>query len=389
MSWANTARARTLFVLTLTIAGALGAKPASAQPSTSAPAGARGTVSLLVTGPDARVLEDTVRELLARLEVGVVTGAARANNLAAVDIQIDALGSAHVVVRSSNGSPLIDRIVPRDANAAIQREQIAHAVRGAVEAELLIDEERRARPPAATPEPAPAPPPAPPEPPPAPPPPPEPPPAPAVVAERPAAAEAPGTPARSASFAIDVSTFAGAGGVGDGAPAVARVGGAVAIASRSGLRPSLAVEALYAFPFTSGSDTLGARSNLVSLRALPGIEVLRRSWLAVEVAAGGGVDVLSVEPSSTNLPASALRSSTSRVDPVLAGGATGRIAIASDVTFLLTLASDVDLASRHYVFDDRGTRSTVLSPWSVRPTVLAGLSFTAFGEAPFARGGSR
>ena len=81
-----------------------------------------------------------------------------------------------------------------------------------------------------------------------------------------------------------------------------RVGGAAALAYRRGLRPSLGVSALYAFPFEVGSDTLGSRTKLVSARAVAAIEVFRGRSFAIEGGGGGGLDVLAVDPTSTILP---------------------------------------------------------------------------------------
>jgi hypothetical protein len=188
------------------------------------------------------------------------------------------------------------------------------------------------------------------------------------------------------SLAVDVSTVAGAGMFSSGVGPVARVGGFVAIASRRGVRPSVALGVLYGFPFEAGDDVLRSRATTVSLRAVPSLEVLRKSRFALDANAGLGLDILSVAPSSGVLPASALSEPSTRVEPMLEGGFTGRLALASDVVLTLSAAADIDLATRRYVFDDRGQRGTVFAPWTVRPMLLAGLSFTAFGEAPFSRG---
>lgn len=367
---------RALLAFALAAAALAGARPARAQPGAATEP--RRTVSVSVTGApeEARVLEDTIRELLARLQLTMVGREdSRAALLAKADVEIAPSGSARVVVRSATGATVLERDVPRDANAAIQREQIAHAVRVAAEAELLVEHDRVASreppsdPPAGAP-PAGAPPagateeapsPAPPS----------------------AAVERDRADAPASALAIELATFGGAGILGDGAGPVARVGGSVALASRRGLRPSLALGALYAFPFTSGSDTLTSRAHLVSARAMPAIELLRGSWIALDVAAGGGFDVLTVEPSSATLPLSALGEKTTRVDPIASASATARVALASDVVLTLSLVADVDPTTRRYVFEDRGARSEVLAPWTVRPTLLAGLSFTAHGEAPF------
>lgn len=372
-----------LAIAVATMAIASSPAPARAQPTGTTPP-PRRVVSVEIQGPadETPVLAATIRELLARLQLTTGgRGSASATVLAAVDVTIDGAGAAHVTVRSADGAIVVDRMIPRDANIAIQREQIAHAVHGAAEAELLIDEDRVAGSAAPVPEPPPdaAPPPAEPEPP-TPPPSPEPAkPAPVTVPDH----DRTRAPAEGRGLALDLSTLVGGGVVGDGAGLVARVGGTVTFASRRGLRPAITLGAFYAFPFSSGDDTVTSRSSLVSVRAMPSIEVLRRLPFAFEVSAGGGIDSLSVEPSSPTLPASALGAASTRIDPVVSGAVAARFAIASDVTLTLTLLGDVDLATRRYVFDDRGRQTSILSPWTVRPTLFAGLSFPVLGETPY------
>lgn len=359
--------------------------PATAQQNPTAPA-PRRAVSVAIKGPpeETRVLEDTIRELLARLQLTVIAAPTGGTSslLASVEVDMSSSAEAHVVVHGAAGTPVIDRVVTRGSTAAIQREQIAHAVRGAAEAELLADEDRVAGRAPPVPSPSPVPPPA--EPPPPPPPPPvETPPVVVAPVEPAPAKESPTPVVRSRALALDLATLAGAGLVARDAGPVARVGGAVVLASRGGWRPSIAFGVLYAFPFEAGSDTLASRARVLSFRLMPGIELLRSSRFALDVGGGGGIDILTVEPASKVLPASVLAETTTRGDPILSASITGRFALASDVVLTLTALSDFDLASRRYMFDDRGQRSEVLAPWSARPTLLAGLSFTALGSAPF------
>jgi hypothetical protein len=188
------------------------------------------------------------------------------------------------------------------------------------------------------------------------------------------------------SFAIDLSTVAGAGLIADGTGPVGRVGGAVALASRRGIHPSIALGALYALPFETGTSEVASRSRVLSFRALPAVQVLRTTRFTLGAGAGIGLDILSVEPSSNTLPAGWLGEGSTRVDTILTATVTGEIALASDVALVLVAMSDFDLASRHYVYNEGDRRSEVLAPWNVRPTLLAGLSFTVFGPPHFATG---
>ncbi|MFO0734733.1 MAG: hypothetical protein U0270_02590 [Labilithrix sp.] len=364
MSWSPARAALAAAFASMTLATA-------ARAETIAP---RRVVVVHVNGtPDeTSSLEAAVRELLARLELTMATGSAPASSvLETVTIDLTATG-AKVVVKSASGSTVMDRLV-RGESPAIQREQIAHAVRGAAEAELLVDADRVAgRAPPVVDEPLPPPPPPPParvE------------PAPIVVETRPPVAEAPVAPpaATGSSFGLDVATFAGGGGFAGDTGVVARVGGAITVASRRGLRPQLAVAALYAFPFETGDATITSRTKLFSMRFLPGLTVLHRSWFGLETSAGGGFDVITVDPASSILPETALGDSTTRVNAILSGAVTGRVAVATDVSVTLTAMLDVDPSSRRYVFDFGAARTEIFSPWQLRPMLLAGISFAALG----------
>jgi hypothetical protein len=381
----------------LATAAMASATRADAQPGAIEPA--RRAVTVAIHGPheEAQLLSATILELFARLQLMMLDPSAANGTrgvLAAVDIDLDVAGGPRVVVRSASGTTLLDRQV-HDPNKAIEREQIAHAVRGAAEAEMLAEEDRvTGRAPRGAGE---------------------------ATTTAPTAVKAPDTAqaetkepepkpteqkptetkkettettvttepsneeSPTSALALDVSTFLGGGPVASAAGPVMRVGGAAALAYRQGLRPSLALSALYAFPFEAGSDTLGSRTRLVSLRAAASIEVLRRRWYAIDAGGGGGLDVLAVSPTSTVLPSNALREETTRGDPILEAIATVRFAVASDVMLTVAAAADFDLASRRYVSDDRGQHGVILEPWTVRPLILVGLSFTAFGGVPFPR----
>lgn len=331
------------------------------------------------TPDEVSALEATMRELLGGLQLTMATRSAPASSvLETVTIDMTEAG-AKVVVRSASGATVLERLV-RGESPAIQREQIAHAVRGAAEAELLVDADRvagRAPPVVDPPAPNAEEPPAPPAPPAK-----EPPTEASPIApQKPPSAEAPLAPAKSegAPLGLDVSTFAGGGGFANDTSVVMRVGGSIAVASRRGLRPELAVTALYAFPFETGDDSLMARTKLFSLRLMPGLTVLRRAWFGLETSAGGGVDVLTVDPTSSFLPGDVLGESTTRVNAIFSAAVTGRVTIAADVSVTLSAILDVDPSSRRYVLEVGRVDYDVFTPWSLRPMVLAGISFAALG----------
>jgi hypothetical protein len=190
---------------------------------------------------------------------------------------------------------------------------------------------------------------------------------------------------RPGAFALDLSTSAGVGSYASGAGAVARAGGGAALAHRSGLRPALGVSAYYVFPFEVGSRVATANVGIAALRSTAAIEVYGSTSFAIDLAAGGGVDVLRVDPSSRVLPADRLGSSETRVSPVAVAAATGHLALGTGVSLSLTVAADVDLASRRWVLEtDDGQRGDAFVPARVRPLALLGFTFTALGASRFA-----
>jgi hypothetical protein len=328
-------------------------------------------VTIVEGGDDAGLLMDTIRELVGRLGLGVTPhrvaaseGQSVSSPPAGLSVWVN-LGSRYEVMTIvRNGPTEVRRKIPRDASPAIVREEIGEAVRSAVESQLLTD---------ATPS-APVPPSAP----------------PAPASAGPVVVEAPSAPAASShGLALDVTTVAGAGAIASNTGPVAHVGGGLVVASRREWRPSLSMTAEYVAPFDAvASNGVNASTSFVSLRAVAAVEVLHRSWIGVDVGAGGGVDIITVDASVAS-PSSAGRTFTpegdvpTHVDPVLTARGTAYFALAPGVTFTLVAGSDVDLKSLHYAFN--GVQSgDVLVPWRLRPVVLAGFTFTALGSGLFA-----
>ena len=114
--------------------------------------------------------------------------------------------------------------------------------------------------------------------------------------------------------------------------------------------------------------------------ALDRFGLIRGSWLALDLTAGGGFDVITVAPHSTDLPSSNLDDQTTRIDAILSTMLTAHAAVAPGVVFLLSAGIDADLDSRQYVLAQGPTNTEVLEPWQVRPMILAGFGFTALGD---------
>ncbi len=382
-------------VIAVAVAQGGGVRVAHAQEAAPAPVPARRVVEVLVAGggSDAASLDDTVRELLGRLtlvmesqDVGRIDtddasfrSTARPSVLARVGIDLRAKDVAIVtIVDGRTGVVTVRRSVRRDGPPAVVREEVAHVVQAAVDPMLIAERDRVAA-----------------EPPPAPPPPPPP---PAPVAE-PAPVPAPVAPGDAppprdraaaggaeghAPLALDLSTMAGAGSYASGAGVVARAGGGAALVWRRGVRPSIGLAAHYVFPFETGAEIALAHVGVASFRSTAGLEVYGSSVFALDVGAGGGIDVLRVEPRSNALPADRLGESTGRIDPIATASITGHLAIGAGTALSLMLAADVDLASRHWVVEGDGRPMDAFAPSRVRPLALIGFTFTAAGDARFA-----
>ncbi len=378
-----------------------GESDARAQESTAA-APSRRVVEVLVAGggSDAASLDDTVRELLGRLtlvmesqSVGHIDAddpgfrsTARPSLLARVGIDLRARDVAVItIVDGRTGDVTMRRSVRRDGSPAVVREEVAHVVQAAVDPMLLAERDRAAAPPPPPPPPAPSPAPA------SPPPPAQPiaEPAPAPSPAAPASDGSPGrdrvagSPEGRAPLALDLSTMAGAGSFASGAGAVARAGGGAALVWRHGVRPSVGIAAHYVFPFETGSDVALAHVGVASFRGAFGLELYGSSTFAIDAGAGGGVDLLQVEPRSNALPADRLGAPTGRVDPIATASITGHLAIGAGTALSLMLASDVDLASRHWVVAGGSAPVDAFAPSRVRPLAMIGFTFTAAGDPRF------
>lgn len=326
-------------------------------------------VTILAGGSEADPLMDTIRELFGRLGLEVHAhfvatleeAAPDAGSAPGMSVRIDLASSYEAVLVVRNDLVEVRRTISRGASPAIVREEIADAVRSAVDSQLLRDEARTA-PPVATIVPS-APPPSPPR----------------VVVE------APAPRSENRSFALDLTTFAGAGPIASGSSGSwvgARVGGGVVFGSRRGRRPSLAITASYLVPFQNSLAGVTSDTDIVSIRAVPAIEIVHAPWIALDVGAGGGVDVITLRPRAS--PPFQAASSTSEPDPIATALARVALGLAPGVAFTLVAGSDFDFASRHYFVDATG-KEDFLVPSPVRPLALAGFTFTAVGTGLFAQ----
>lgn len=342
-------------------------------------AGPDGAVALRIVGPDDPALRDSIRELLARLHLALAT--ARSDDagappplVARVEIDLSSPTDVVLVVSDPTGEQRVRRTVPRESSSAIVREEIAHTVQSEVESALLAARERASRP--APPPLAPAPVPL------------APPPAPLSVVAAPPAKEQPRAEARRAPLGFEITTLVGVSPVTNNALGT-RIGLETNLLSRWPLHPAIALSALYAVPFDEGpvgDVELSAHVNLVSLRALPSLEIVQGRWFALDVGAGAGMDLMMVS-SNTPILLNVSGAKATNEDPILSAVATAHFALASGVSFLLSAGVDVDPVARRYVLVEGATPTNVFVPSQTRPMILAGLGFDALGDMRF--GGER
>jgi hypothetical protein len=360
------------------LTGVLASARARAQPASQ---GADVDVTLIAAGPDADGLVATIRELVERLGLTLTPHLARtAADVAPapaarviVEVDFTPVGEIVVSARSDAEHAPARRRIARDGSAAVVREEVADTVSSMVESQLVSDEARRAAAAAAT-DTAP------------------PPPEPVLPPPPPQreAAEAP-SPSRTAArwFAVDLTTFAGAGAFAGNLGLVGRIGGGVVLASRRGLRPSLTVTGAGLLPFDTSAADVTMHADVESFRAIAAIELLRSySWFALDVGAGSGFDVLSVNP--VTFPSAGTPSPpTTRADVVLCAEVAANFALTPEVMLTIAAMGDGDLTSRRYQVatgagTPTGTTDSLLAPWVVRPTAFAGFTFTTFGDGRFA-----
>jgi hypothetical protein len=330
-------------------------------------------VTIIAGGDEADPLIGSIRELLGRLGLDVVTHVVAAApappppDAAGLSVWVDLASRYEAATIVRRGRTEVRRTIPRDSSPAVVREEISEAVRSGVEAQLQADESRSAPPPPAPETPLN-------------------PTAPPVAA--PERLPPPPAPTSSRWFALDLTVLAGGGPVADGA-ATARFGGGVVVGSRRRLRPSLAVTGAYFVPFETSKAGVQAQATFVSLRAVPSIEVLHVPWLGLNAGAGGGLDIISVGSSASGQPPPdtmvvSAPSVPNRVDPILTALTTAYVQLAPSVAFTIVAGIDVDFVPPQYVATSQSVATAVLEPWRVRPFALAGFTFTAVGSELFA-----
>ncbi len=365
-------------------------RPASAQLGASARA--RRTVEVRVAGRDGSRLEDSLRELLGRLallmesrqsfgsepERAATPGTWGPSLLARVTVDLrDPARAVVSVVDGATGSVSLHRTVGRNASASVESEELAHIVQAALEPMLLrerdvaleVEAQAGISAPTAT---VPV--------------------SPALLASRrlnptshvPLDVLVPPAPSLPSAWALELSPEAGVSSYARGAGVIARMGCDIGLVHRRGLRPSIHGSAHYVVPFEVGSEVVRAHVSVSAFRAAVALELIQRASFALDVAAGVGVDALTVEPRSDVLPVGRLAAATSRLDPLALTKAVAHIPLTRGTALSLSVGADIDLASRRWIVaSDRGLVSDVFLPSRIRLMTMLGITFAALGDAVF------
>jgi hypothetical protein len=212
----------------------------------------------------------------------------------------------------------------------------------------------------------------------------EPPQAPPPVPAKPPAPEAPRSAApRVAPWGLDAAMFFAAS-VSASSRVLYGAGAGLDLGWRgTAPRLSLGVSATVFAPAQYEAATVDALVMPVSLRVAPGIEWLRTSLVAAEIAATTGLDWFRVEPGSSQAPGARIEETTANLDPTVGAAARARVRLRGGVDLLAGLALDFDCYPHRYVVAAGGDYRELFLPPRWRPSLVAGLTFPVAGSAHF------
>jgi hypothetical protein len=140
-------------------------------------------------------------------------------------------------------------------------------------------------------------------------------------------------------------------------------------------RPAAWISAQYQLPETIETALIGVRLDTFALRA--GAELAREltARVAVAVHVGIGIDAVHIAPrqgSTQHASLSPERFSSEYVAQLAFVGAT-RLGAGIDLS--AAILADADLGARHYDVVIDGATVRVVTPWSVRPGIMAGVTW--------------
>jgi hypothetical protein len=134
------------------------------------------------------------------------------------------------------------------------------------------------------------------------------------------------------------------------------------------------------FPFSETEQGVALSTSVWSLRLEPSVELVRQGGFRLEASAGGGADLFVVVPVSAP-PGAQLGRHRRDVSGVVSALVAGSLATSSSSRLVLAATLDCDLAPRHYLVAQGGSRWPLFEPWRFRPGLSVGFLFQMAGEA--------
>jgi hypothetical protein len=325
------------------------------------------------TNDEAKGLEESLGELLARLEIGLdvhrverlgledasdgaplfeppASAAAKKpgeTTLAVLWVDLAPATEANVVFSDpATGRVLLRRRVRKDTSESLAIEAIAHVVLAAVEE---IAEIRRA----------------------------------AREAEKNAPAPARREDGAGARWGLDVMGAFGGRYFGDKATMSVGGGAAIGVSDRvSRFRPGVSLGVHYQ-SFEVTGDTVSLASHVVSARVLPSVRLVGGPNWMLTGALGGGFDAWFTNPHIVAGSGALLNPGDTSYSPILTAAGTLHVAVASTADLFASVGADADLLPYRYVVDVGGVHDPVFAAWRVRPMLQIGFAFAATGAAPY------
>jgi len=185
---------------------------------------------------------------------------------------------------------------------------------------------------------------------------------------------------------VDVAAFGSVRGLATSTPAFG--GGLatdVALWARSRWRPGLWIEASVEAPVTTTTNLVSLSTTLSSFRVVPNVELVRVGPIRLGAGVGAGLDLLHITPSPSGTSAATLRPSSTYADPILEAELAARVRIGDGAGLFASIALDYDTAPHHFTEQDGPTTHDVLAPWSVRPAMLIGFCIPLAAASKCAR----
>jgi hypothetical protein len=130
-----------------------------------------------------------------------------------------------------------------------------------------------------------------------------------------------------------------------------------------------------------GNQGVGVRLDVGALRLLAVVELAFSDRFALQLAVGGGVDVVRIEPRRTGTLEVHLEPVSHDARGIIQTLLGVRLVVSGPFSLWLGVGVDIDPAQVRYVVQNHGDTNVVLVPWRARPFGVVRLSFDVLGGA--------